>query len=1131
MDEKTDENPSEKSGFKHKIKHAHSHIKKTAPFFAGAFNFIKKYAVIFTLLLVLFLQFMPNGDGTYPWGGLWMRIEAEKLHFADDAAQNNVDNFIRSEASRLAAEQYPNLPDDKREKVVQDVMKKVRSDYGDRLESEKANVAKEIRSHFSYESDGQSFVYMPDIDTYFYLRYARNIIEKGHLYDVIKDNVPWDNHMLAPLGVQADKTLHPLVISWLYKVNLIFNKKTTLMQSMAYFPIVFMFFSIIFAYLIGWRISGNFGGFFAATLLALTPSIFGRTIWGHGDTDAYNVFFPLLCSYLIIEAMISRTYKKQAFFALLSGLAVALYTQFWAGWWYVFDFMLGALIIGFIWSLAKNYKLGIKSLVRTESVKKYVLVGSILLLTSCITITFLMGFESYVNGAFKSAVSFTTIKEASLSNLWPNVLTTVAELNPIGFFGDNSIISSLGGIIMFVMSVFGILLLLVKGTKDENKQALYAFITLFWLIGTLLAYSKNYNLLLLLSPIVATGVLIYLILKIKENKSEKIFYSLLLAVCLFAILFVFTKNIEFILIIGPVFIVAIGLIALFFSFDEVLNIEVFYAALLLIWFAGSIYAALKGIRFILLLGPGFAIAFGICTGLIYDLFSKIGKKVFHVNKLVTATVLIFIFSLIIIGPFEGSSKIVKSDYNSLNQNIPLVNDAWWNVLTKIKEESAPDAIINSWWDFGHHFKYIADRAVTFDGASQTTPQAHWIGDVLQTADEEEAVAILRMLDCGANTAYDIAMKKINDPLISVNLVKKIIMVDKDEALAIAHDAGVSEDIVKYTHCSPPEDYFIASGDMVGKSGVWSHFGSWNFEYAEVWQKWKFMEESDAVPGMMKRFNWTEEKAADVYNQAVSLSSEEEANAWISPWNNYIASPQACSTDKEMINCNSVRINRSNNEVEVSVNGGIAKPGQLIVYDRKGNVTTVNISGGTESLSVVVWPNGENLYVLPSLTPLVNSMFTRMFFMNGLGLKHFKPFTQANQLVGGQIFVYKVDWEGSEPYIPENLKPKNSVVDGTRVRVNYIGWTDDGIFDSSIVNWRENNVSEYSSFDEFDTNPLAFTKGKGQLIPGFEQGMENMTVGQSRTIVIPPEKAYGTDPEKHPLGNKTLTFRVHVESVE
>jgi peptidylprolyl isomerase len=64
--------------------------------------------------------------------------------------------------------------------------------------------------------------------------------------------------------------------------------------------------------------------------------------------------------------------------------------------------------------------------------------------------------------------------------------------------------------------------------------------------------------------------------------------------------------------------------------------------------------------------------------------------------------------------------------------------------------------------------------------------------------------------------------------------------------------------------------------------------------------------------------------------------------------------------------------------------------------------------------------------------------------------------------------------------------------GTRVKVHYTGKLDDGsVFDSS--EGRE---------------PLEFTVGEGQVIPGFEQGVVGMEPGDTKTLNIPPDEAYG-----------------------
>ncbi len=90
------------------------------------------------------------------------------------------------------------------------------------------------------------------------------------------------------------------------------------------------------------------------------------------------------------------------------------------------------------------------------------------------------------------------------------------------------------------------------------------------------------------------------------------------------------------------------------------------------------------------------------------------------------------------------------------------------------------------------------------------------------------------------------------------------------------------------------------------------------------------------------------------------------------------------------------------------------------------------------------------------------------------------------------------------------------VAGRRVRVHYTGWLTDGSkFDSSV--------------DRDD--PFTFSLGAGQVIRGWDEGVQGMQVGGKRRLTIPPQLGYGT----HGAGgvippNATLVFEVELLEV-
>ncbi len=91
------------------------------------------------------------------------------------------------------------------------------------------------------------------------------------------------------------------------------------------------------------------------------------------------------------------------------------------------------------------------------------------------------------------------------------------------------------------------------------------------------------------------------------------------------------------------------------------------------------------------------------------------------------------------------------------------------------------------------------------------------------------------------------------------------------------------------------------------------------------------------------------------------------------------------------------------------------------------------------------------------------------------------------------------------------------VAGHVVEVHYVG-----------VSWKNGKQFD-ASWDRGDT--FKFGLGKGQVIPGWDQGVAGMRVGGRRRITIPPNLAYGKRGAGGVIGpDETLVFVVDLLGV-
>src|SRR5438270_13887681 len=102
------------------------------------------------------------------------------------------------------------------------------------------------------------------------------------------------------------------------------------------------------------------------------------------------------------------------------------------------------------------------------------------------------------------------------------------------------------------------------------------------------------------------------------------------------------------------------------------------------------------------------------------------------------------------------------------------------------------------------------------------------------------------------------------------------------------------------------------------------------------------------------------------------------------------------------------------------------------------------------------------------------------------------------------------------YTDDQLGTGTEAQAGKTVSVHYTGWLLDGTkFDSS----RDRN------------QPFTFPLGAGRVIKGWDEGVAGMKVGGKRTLIIPPDLAYGSRATGPIPPNSTLKFEVELLDVK
>jgi asparagine N-glycosylation enzyme membrane subunit Stt3 len=679
--------------------------------------------------------------------------------------------------------------------------------------------------------DGRAYVYLGDIDSYLWLRHARNYLRTGTTCDAIVDGECRDTFATAPVGQPMiyARSLHIAAIVGLHRVITAIAPEYPLAATAYWIPVLVGVLGVVPAFAIGSRLAGPVGGLVAAVVIGTDPLFLSRSIGS--DNDVWNVVVPLFAAWAAIEALAAVRPARQAALAAVAALMVGVHAAVWRGWLFTYAVLLVGIAAASVLAVLEADARGrIGARIRGAAL----ILGVFWAVAAVGAIAAGAGREYLALPATLVAALFGTAAPVASSEVaWPDVFQTVSELARPGLHG---IAATLHGPLYFFVAWLGLLLILLpeRGWRWWHYLLLIGGNYLYRYLLTTPVWSPLALVALLGLPL-AGGVALWLATpRTGADRGRR----------------------------GALVVVA--------------------------WFLAALFQAYGGHRFILLVVAPTGILFGVALGRLHGWLVRVTTPLAGRYAAVLRPVLFVAVVAVAIQPVQRGVAAARSA-------VPLMNDAWWDTLTGIRDGSPPDTIVNTWWDYGHWVKYVAERRVSVDGGTLGTRVPHWIGRALLAPSEHETIGLLRMLNCGSDVTADGAYGRLLaagiDPIAAHGIVVAITGLERDAARGVLAARGVdrdtSEGVLRATHCPPPPARLVLTSHMVAVASTWHYLGGWDPLRAWVATAVRERPAAEIVAELVRRFGIAEDEARRLSVRAAALESPSDVGEFVAPRSGYL----------------------------------------------------------------------------------------------------------------------------------------------------------------------------------------------------------------------------------------------------
>lgn len=776
---------------------------------------------------------------------------------------------------------------------------------------------------FFYEN-ASGLPYYSEMDSYFNYRMTQDYLDHGYLGDTKINGTDWDLHSYYPPGrAQVYSPLIAWLTAYTYKLINLFAK-IPLVQVAFWMGAFIASLAVIPAYLFVRRITNDYGGITAAIVAAAAPWYFSHTYAGFFDTDMFNLVLPLMIVWMFVESIRARDMRNKTIFAVLSAVFMLIFSLAWEGWVYIFYIVVIATVV---YLLVSNYLFKYRTI---ESPGKYKSIsewfqnqsGIYVLVIFIILSSVLIMISSGASGFVSTLLGPVGFTQIQSTVQATSYPNVYVSVAELQIPAPLDAITTAGGVVAFIFALMGIFLLFwrLRTKGQENPPENTKAVS----EDNKPKKSKRY--------------------KSKRRKAKQE-----------------AKKVED----------AERYIIPELTASEKRN-YVLYAILLVIWMLATAYALTKGIRFVEVFILPVALGAGIFVGLIYEYV----KHYIRAPSYRTLAMIILVIAAAIT-PISGSYAIAEGV-------TPGTNDAMVNSLNWIKQNTPNNTVITSWWDFGHLFAAVADRPVTFDGSTQNSPRAYWVGKALVTNNESLSTGIMRMLTSSGDLAPLTLDNYTKSTGKSVEILNNILGVDKSTAYTILTTQynltpDQSQTILQYTHPDNPAPYvLITSSDMVVKAGWWSYFGNWNFQTNNTTAYSYLPGQATKVPS----------NQTGLGNNTTVLISQDNA-VYVEATGNNIS---AGYINVNQIQNQNMTVSQLIPQLSAALNSNssnlVIKPHKLIVV-QDNNITMDEVVSNSSPISIILSIQNGTVETYVMNKELEDSMFTRLYILNGQNLTQYK----------------------------------------------------------------------------------------------------------------------------------------------